>query len=67
MLVQIPLHLLKMRCLKRLVKSTMRLPVFAQHFMMYVKEKPFYTYITQDAVAKNVTDRKKKGKDLQTL
>ena len=61
MLVQIPPHLLKMRCLRRLVKSMMRPPICAQHFMMYVK-KPFYTFTTQDAVAKSLTVDSKKTK-----
>lgn len=61
MLVQIPPRPLKMRCLRRLVKSTMRPPICAQHFMMYVK-KPFYSCTTQDAVAKNLTVDSKETK-----
>lgn len=35
MLVKILLHLLKMLCLRKLVRSMMRLPIFALPFMMY--------------------------------
>jgi hypothetical protein len=48
MLVKILPHLPKMRCLRKLVRSMMKLHVFALHFMMYEYSSLYMTLLLND-------------------